>query len=571
MQRFLRPSSLGLLLIAAGRAQAISVGEIDVRSHLGEPFNALIPVSIDEITLPQIDCFRLVGASRNHPDLANARVSLVTKGDRQYVSIVGTQPANDPVLDISLLAEGCGPTLRREYVVLLSPQEGTSPVSIQPPLIQATPPLAEAPPPPPRKKRSKKPTAALPASPSASLPYTLKRVPAHHVLRLDYGFDAFSQAAARIALKKQRAHLVSQAPQPASSETRPQDVLVLQGPSPDTGTTPGTVDTSLDGQGNANTAPASVAVAPSGNTASGPNQKSLPASGSAKDTSSRFAFSQLLTPINLLFLLLLPVLAIALALWLKARARKNSFSDHNDELAADYHDAPMESAPHPVATNLNEPAVDDIFGEPVSRSSLNPPSVLTSELPPPEYKPAKQPDADLSDSGHLPEFSSHDAFTVETTESPDHVLELAEVMLAFGRSGQAIETLRHYIRSQPRQGVEPWLKLLDLYRQSELREEFDSLSKDLHQCFNVAVPEWDSYPSHQANPNSPLGTTLSLESLPHIMGRLTAIWGQAECLSYLEKLLSDNRDGQRQGFALPIVREILILRDILRLNNPNPA
>lgn len=149
------------------------------------------------------------------------------------------------------------------------------------------------------------------------------------------------------------------------------------------------------------------------------------------------------------------------------------------------------------------------------------------------------------------------------TTSVEHVMELAEVMLAFGRSGQAIDTLGQYIRDNPRQAVDPWFKLLDLYRQSDLRAEFDHLAADLHKHFNVAITTWDDYPER------PSAEPPTLESLPHIMARLTETWGSQDGLAYLDKLLADNRGGQRIGFSMDIVRDILFLRNVLRQIDPS--
>jgi hypothetical protein len=159
--------------------------------------------------------------------------------------------------------------------------------------------------------------------------------------------------------------------------------------------------------------------------------------------------------------------------------------------------------------------------------------------------------------------TSHDGgFSVDKHESFDHVMELAEVMLAFGRSGQAIEALSQHIRENPRQSLDPWLKLLDLYYQSNLRTEFEALAADLHKYYNVAIFDWADFAASSAS--LPQSGPLTLESLPHVMGRLTEYWGTQAGLDYVDKVLADNRGGQRLGFSMPIVRDILLLRDILR-------
>jgi hypothetical protein len=51
--------------------------------------------------------------------------------------------------------------------------------------------------------------------------------------------------------------------------------------------------------------------------------------------------------------------------------------------------------------------------------------------------------------------------------------------------------------------------------------------------------------------------------MPHICEQIVSRWGRDGCLDYLHQLLRDNRGGQRSGFTLPIVQEILLLIEIL--------
>ncbi|MGB4854740.1 MAG: hypothetical protein WBP37_04240, partial [Candidatus Dechloromonas phosphoritropha] len=49
----------------------------------------------------------------------------------------------------------------------------------------------------------------------------------------------------------------------------------------------------------------------------------------------------------------------------------------------------------------------------------------------------------------------------------------------------------------------------------------------------------------------------------HVITRLTATWGTQNCLDYLYRLVHDNREGQRSGFPLEVVEEIVLLMLIL--------
>lgn len=144
------------------------------------------------------------------------------------------------------------------------------------------------------------------------------------------------------------------------------------------------------------------------------------------------------------------------------------------------------------------------------------------------------------------------------------VMELAEIMLSFGRLEGAVQTLQEYIEANPKEALQPWMKLLEIYRTGGMHAEFDDLAGKLNRHFNVEVQRW----SNEAPPPAPadenqLAKALCLEELPHIIEQLVAKWGRPECLDYLHRLLRDNRGGQRSGFALPVVQEILLLIEIM--------
>jgi hypothetical protein len=144
----------------------------------------------------------------------------------------------------------------------------------------------------------------------------------------------------------------------------------------------------------------------------------------------------------------------------------------------------------------------------------------------------------------------------EPAEEHKSAVELAEIMMSFGRVQGAAETLADFIHSNPKQAITPWLKLLDVYRAAGLRAEFEGLSRQLHKTFNVKTVSWDTYDSLR---NAPL----SLENLPHVTSRLQTLWGTRECQAYIQQLLRDNRDGSREGFPFAVIDELLTLEGIL--------
>ncbi|NTV11484.1 MAG: hypothetical protein HGA47_12015 [Zoogloea sp.] len=144
----------------------------------------------------------------------------------------------------------------------------------------------------------------------------------------------------------------------------------------------------------------------------------------------------------------------------------------------------------------------------------------------------------------------------EASDDESSALELAEIMMSFGRIQGAAETLADYIRQNPRQAVEPWVKLLEVYRAAGMRAEFEALTRQLNKTFNVKVVSWDEFDQARHAPDT-------IEQMPHIVKNLQAMWGTPAAQAYIHKLMRDNRDGTRQGFPLYVVDELLMLLAVL--------
>lgn len=204
--------------------------------------------------------------------------------------------------------------------------------------------------------------------------------------------------------------------------------------------------------------------------------------------------------------------------------------------------------------------------------------------------PAPRPDIPPEVSVPLP-FHDDDARTappasaievshVEEADDSGTVLELAEIMVSFGRVKGACQALAEYLESNPDASLLPWLKLLEIYRMNDMRDEFVACAASLRSHFNVAPASWDEAGACLGEKIEPLNeNALSIEDIlqklptvgtfSHIREGIVKTWGTNEGLAYLKHLLRDTRNGQRSGFPLSIAREILFLLDLLetRLNS----
>ena len=530
-----------LLILPAAGSQAISLGEIEVSSALGEPLRASIAITLDDNILPQQGCFRIAEETLQHPDLADAQLALVNKGRQHRLLITTGRRIDDPMLELVLRMEDCGPSVQRIYPILLSPREV----------------LVGKGAPAPRKVGASMPVA-LPSADGGAPPNARRMF-----LRMDYSFASLAhvgkpwkKADKRMAprlrdvareqpkflrIEPPPPQAEAPAPPPPADKVVPQEAVTAEAAQP---VTRPLTEPAITAQAMGGTA---MESRPPSGMASLPGPKAPPATEGG--TGSVLLY--------LPFLGLLLLLAASVAWWLKFRTaavRERAQAKERMEPPRVTHWDEAEEQPEAFQAELDakvSPAAVEVMHFDVVEE---PETVPEQKVREPEPIPFHWEETALDSGLTAP---AEDDWQAETLE---HVIELAEVMLAFGRSSQAMETLSKYIRDNPRQAVDPWLRLLDLYYRSDLRAEYETLARQLNKYFNVAIPEWEEFALDRRPPPG----HLSLESLPHIMTRIMSTWGSRQCLSYLEHLLTDNRDGKRMGFTLPIVREIMLLRDILR-------
>lgn len=152
------------------------------------------------------------------------------------------------------------------------------------------------------------------------------------------------------------------------------------------------------------------------------------------------------------------------------------------------------------------------------------------------------------------------------------VMELADIMLSFGRVKGAAQTLQEYIDNNPQDALQPWIRLMEVYRMAGMRDEFENVARNLNHHFNVEVQAWEgaqaeaSAPAGSAEPAAPERPN-SLEGMPRLMGKVVELWATGDVVGYLYQLLRDNRGGERVGFAMPVVDDILFLIELKETAN----
>jgi hypothetical protein len=259
--------------------------------------------------------------------------------------------------------------------------------------------------------------------------------------------------------------------------------------------------------------------------------------------------------------LLLVALLLGLLLWfVRRRGRVRELPE------------PFEPMEPITKLDMHNEAVEE---EPAQRQTLE--AMLGDETPEP-IAPLAAPEAPTppAQAASANPFGGTPGMTVHSENASFQtsyrtMLDLAESMMAFGLTNDAADALKEYVEEHPQVALEPWIKLLDILRQSGNQKEFEAYSQRLKQNFNVELPSWDASPNADGEaPSLDLAelderfrtAPSPLEAFPHVRDRLVAAWPGSQCAQYLQNLMRDNRAGKRRGFPLSVVEDILLLLEI---------
>jgi len=192
--------------------------------------------------------------------------------------------------------------------------------------------------------------------------------------------------------------------------------------------------------------------------------------------------------------------------------------------------------PHSIRPHRAEPHWEPTPPPPAPQAAFDPNATLIDAVPTVPKAPA-----------HLP--AAPPGAEPETAQT----LELAEIMLSMGLTEGAAEALTDHIRVHPRQALYHWLKLLDVYRATGKRDEFQRTAAELRHSFNVQAADWGDHAGRHG-----------IEDYPHISAGITNTWRKPGSADYLHSLLEDNRGGTRAGFPEQVAEEILLLLALLK-------
>lgn len=579
---------LPILCLPAGEVEAVGLGKMTVLSRLGSHFEAEVQL-LDTAPnkRPVAECFRLGYAGEaDVPMLTRGRLTVEQGGGGFRLRIVSGEVINEPLLQVSLRA-GCGAEVVRNYLLLIDPPTSRAPlksvelpavrgVSVEESASRLVPPpgsLHGIPdsrhvPPPGSTVVTVRPgpaTPSLPASRPARQPVKSPISAGNVTDRLflssgadseDHrpGFDRPLRLSTRLSThllsktsESQRSILRIEYKLLSALHTQAEQQLAVAEQVRRLERTLNELHHRIEGQkqteGQNRPTIASEGAAMAVTSATRPAEPGRkPLSEVAADTATRASEE----PDWWLETGLLLGLIAGLTWFLRRRSGKGAI---RQEIAV------------PAA-----PAVDSSDDAGWELQTFRHPDRLAVVT---EREPAVEtllvPDVPVAVSAQLQISRDEDEVTA--------VLELAEIMISFGRLKGAEQALEQFVEHKPVAAVTPWLKLLQIYRQNEQREAFEALAVELARNFNVAPAAWEEA-AGLANPviSNSERQTASIEQLlarlpaigklAHIRSEVSRTWDSPQCLAYLHKLLRDNRNGERKGFSLGTVRELLLLIDL---------
>lgn len=575
-KRSFRLSALSIALLSASQSWAIGFGDIILHSRIGEPLRAEVPINADASEHLEATCFTLAPLNGSDlPVISNAKTRLVREGERYRLHITGSKPVSEPIFLIGLRA-GCGIDLQRDFVMM--PAE---------PLVLAAPAPssngATAAPPSPRGQKGA--IQEMRASEGDTLESIAETLVPNNLAQQRRMLAALKRANPQLSgrpalpdgtlvaipdvkqrVSAERDNLTAAQEKPASQPPPP--------PPPPKVTKPAATPKPAGGDRVLLGAPPED-VKPGG--------KAVPPAGSKEEFDQRMARMEetiklLNTQIEALDKALL-LTTETLALRQKLEAAGAASGALPAPVAK-----PAEPPPPADDSNWLEILFSALAGGLIAgglahllgrrreqRMEAGRPLALPREPDLPQGEP------------DLPEDSPAIASTAPTPAAPKPVavprepfsrapedaqqinvefnqdesaIALAEIMLSFGRPQGAAETLARHIEETASDNPRPWLMLLDLYRRSGLKGEYTRLLPAMRRKFNIQAPAWEEL-------ETPVSGLKSLEEYEHIAARITATWGTQEGMDYLYQLVHDNRDGQRSGFPLEVVEEIVLLLLVL--------
>lgn len=144
-------------------------------------------------------------------------------------------------------------------------------------------------------------------------------------------------------------------------------------------------------------------------------------------------------------------------------------------------------------------------------------------------------------------------FSVEEFSEDQNILDHADVFLSHGRTSLAIQLLQNHLLDHPKQSVTIWLFLLELLARENLQAVYEQTTLECKEHFNIRIP---SFTNDEASEKQ------CFEDFPRLHNALQEIWGTPAAQVFLDDLIYNSRLENRIGFEKNVLEELLLLKNI---------
>ncbi len=558
-------AALGLIAIGFQPSSfAIGLSDIQVKSHLGEPFKANINV-LGASDLKSPSCLTLGGNS----DLShvNFRLGKVVNGNAA-LTMTTNKIVNEPILNLSVIA-GCESAITRDYVILLDPPTGltssaTNVSGVQVTALndvptvekvdnaakssttqtnQTTPAVA-----PKAKKKARKAKKATTKNKVATKQQVKKANGATQLSRPSVAKEAPKQAQARLSIS-------SGYPAPYASTSGLQlDKQLTFTPDPNAviDSEAIAIEDEVTVMNNRLTHLQAQITALQAQNAKLKKENKQQSQALTQAQASQSSASSVLSFLGAGLLLLLA--GYAGYQWY--RRRQTFIQEHQTNAiwvnsAKDEDSMSAEAAQETVTAAKAEDIFEDVdFG--ISNTDKN----VQASVEESRGEDAKVAPVDSMESTFESTKNQEDAILIED-EQQFSVLDHADVFLSHGRAPLAIQLLQNHLLEHPKQSVTIWLFLLDLLAKENLEELYKETALDCKLHYNIEIAE---YSTQDSNNNE------SLEDFPRLAKGLEDVWNTPAAVVYLDDLIYNNRLEPRAGLPKNLIEELVLLRTMAQEN-----
>jgi hypothetical protein len=521
-------------------AFALGLGNIDVKSHLGQPLRATIKVH-GASELKGDGCFKLIGDSNLENAITNAHFKLSNiVNDEAILTVSTSQIISEPITSMAVMAE-CDANIRRDYTLLLDPPtavETKNSADEESTLASDTPLKTNI---SAETQTEKHEPQTVRTSKSANKPAKAKKVNAKKTNKnivLSTGFntenaaDNKTSAAAKTiaATKTNTPHLSISSGDMILSPSLESASLLLDKQlhlSPET--SPEAYAPELAVQDDVTVMNNRLAHLQKQISTLQQRNAALEAAGKLKAEQDK-------TPSNnwpwLNYLAGAGLLVggyFAANWWLRRREMQQLNLGDTAWTLVNHEDAVQnETAPKATFNSLPAEAAnanDDFFENKDTQNVLN-----------------------------GSEQSSEKMITVtEEFDTDQNILDHADVFLSHGRTNLAIQLLQNHLIDHPKQSVTIWLFLLDLLAKENMQAAYEQTTLECKEHFNIRIAEFS---------NDEASEKTTFEDFPRLHAALQEIWGTPAAVVFLDDLIYNSRLESRVGFEKSVIEELLLLKNI---------